>query len=161
MRTKTLALAVLCLAGCLPTSSRQAAAPKPDFSGSWTFDPERSSLQMAAPDASTFVIEHREPHWRVTRTHVYGDRSDTLTLELTTDGETVTETLRGWEVDSRMHWDDGTLVFESTMSRGSQATVVVVRYRLEDGGRKFIAEEHVESGQEIHDNLWVFGRSTP
>jgi hypothetical protein len=30
---------------------------------------------------------------------------------------------------------------------------------LEDDGQTFIAEEHMESEQESHDNHWVFTRS--
>lgn len=82
-------------------------------------------------------------------------------MELTTDGEPMTFSRGGWEVQRRLHWEDEVLVLESTMSRAGQETRVVVRYRVEDGGRTFIAEEHLEREQESHDNLWVFERSTP
>lgn len=161
MRAKTLALTVVCLAGCLVAHGQQTPSPKPDFSGTWKFDPERSSLQITPPDASTFVIEHDDPHWRLERTHVFGGKSDTLTLELTTDGGLVTSTIDGWQRRARMHWEDRTLVLDSMTSRGEQVTTVVVRYKLEDDGRTFIAEEHLERGRESHDNLWVFEKSTP
>jgi len=161
MRAKVLALAIVCLAGCLAARAQQTPAPKPDFSGTWKFDPERSSLQITSPDASTFIIEHQEPHWRLERTHVYGGSSDTLNLELTTDGKPATRTIQGWTIQSRMHWEDGTLVLDSTTSREGQVTTVVVRYRLEDGGRTFVAEEHLEREQGTHDNLWVFEKSEP
>lgn len=157
MRTKVLALAAVCLAACM-ASLAETPEPKPDFSGTWEFSPERSSLEMRSPDASTFIIEHEDPRWRLERTHVFGDRSDTLTLELTTDGEPTTFTLHGWQVESRLHWEDQGLVFESTMSREGRVTTVTVRYRLEDDGRTFVAEEHMESEERTHDNYWVFDR---
>jgi hypothetical protein len=161
MRVNPPALAVACLAVALSALGQQAPEPKPDFSGTWQLDLERSSLQIRSPDASTFVIDHDDPHWHLERTHVWGDRSDTLTLELTTDGELRAETIEGWEVRSRMHWEEETLVFNTKMSRGEQRTRVVVRYRLEDEGATFIAEEHLDRGQESHDNYWVFSRAAP
>ena len=161
MRARIPALVIVCLAVALAARSQETPAPRPDFSGTWKLDLERSSLQIEAPDASTFVIDHRDPHWRLERTHVFGGRSDTLSMELTTDGEPMTFSRGGWEVRRRLHWEDAVLVLESTMSRDGRETRVVVRYRVEDGGRTFIAEEHLESGQETHDNLWVFERSTP
>ena len=161
MRTKVLVLAAVCFAACLAARGLETPLPKPDFSGTWKFDPERSSLQMQSPDASTFIIEHRDPSWRLERTHVFGERSDTLTLELTTDGEPTTFTLHGWEVESRLRWEDSSLVFHSTMRREGRLTTVEVRYRLEDDGRTFVAEEHMESEETTHDNLWVFEKAAP
>src|SRR5262249_47325453 len=62
---------------------------KPDFTGIWKFNRSRSSLQIPAPDSTTFVIEHREPRFHLSRTHVVGGHRDTLSLELTTDGALV------------------------------------------------------------------------
>ena len=45
---------------------------KPDFTGTWEFNPSRSSLQNPAPESSTFGIEHREPYFYLERTHVFG-----------------------------------------------------------------------------------------
>lgn len=159
MQTKTLALAIVCLAGCLAARGQQTPTSKPDFSGTWAFDPDRSSLQIASPDSSTFVIEHREPHWRLERTHVFGGSSDTFTLELTTDGKPVTFTHRGFEVHARLYWDGETLVFDSTLSHEGHVATNVVRYKLADGGRTFIAEERMQSEQETHDNFWFFEKS--
>lgn len=159
MDTKILAVTVLCLASFLAASAELAPQPKPDFSGTWEFVPERSSLQITPPDATTIVIEHSEPLWRFTRTHVFGDESETLTFELTTDGKPTTQTIQGWDVRSRIRWEGETLVFESTMSLEGQAAKVVVRYRLEDDGRTLTGEHHTEGEQETHDNLWVFEKS--
>jgi hypothetical protein len=52
---------------------------KPNFSGTWRFNPAKSALQISPPDATVFVIEHREPALRVARTHITGGKSDTFT----------------------------------------------------------------------------------
>lgn len=50
--------------------------PKPDFSGTWRLDHDTSAFQVAAPDDSVFVIEHREPELHMERTHIAGERRD-------------------------------------------------------------------------------------
>lgn len=82
----------------------------PDFSGTWTLHLERSRLEIEKPTTTVFVIEHRDPALRVTRTHVYGDVSDTLTFELTTDGRSSTFRHRGIEADMRARWKGDELV---------------------------------------------------
>lgn len=60
--------------------------PKPNFTGTWKFNPANSVLQIPAPDATVFVIDHREPVLRISRTHIVGEKQDTFSLDLTTDG---------------------------------------------------------------------------
>ena len=128
----------------------------PDFSGIWEFDPKRSSLQIESPESSIFVIEHREPHWRLERTHVFGGSEDTFTMELTTDGKPVVLNHCGWEFHARLYWDGETLVLDSKFTRDGELVTNVVRYTLADNGRTFIAEERLRGEQHSHDNRWVF-----
>ena len=58
----------------------------PDFSGTWAFNAATSRLQIPAPDSSEFAIEHRDPHFRLTRTLVMQGQRDTFSINLTTDG---------------------------------------------------------------------------
>lgn len=52
------------------------SAARPDFTGTWRFNPARSVLQIAAPDATIFVVDHREPTLRISQTHIVGDKQD-------------------------------------------------------------------------------------
>ena len=154
-------------AGCLATGGQQTPAPqgaqqqagsKPDFSGTWVFQPDRSSLESRVPDSSIFTIDHQDPHWHIERTHVFGGREDTLGFELLTDGVPVVREIRGVELHMRLHWEEDTLVFESSYTQDGEETNVVVRYRLADEGRTFIAEERMEEKGDSHRNTWVFER---
>ena len=152
-------LAALCLAGCRTTPSRQGPpVTKPDFSGTWVFQPDRSSLEIPPPESSIFAIEHREPQWRLERTHVFDGLEDTVVIELVTDGEPTVRDVRGLEVHSRLYWEGEVLVFDSTYTRDGAEATNVVRYRLADEGRTFIAEERMESALYSHRNTWVFER---
>ncbi|MCP4545588.1 MAG: hypothetical protein GY835_03850, partial [bacterium] len=50
------------------------------------------------------------------------------------------------------------LVFEASYTRGGKEVTNVVRYRLTEEGRTFIAEERMESEQGSHLNIWVLER---
>src|SRR5262245_58544761 len=114
---------------------------KPDFTGSWNLDRSRSSLQIPAPDSTTFVIEHREPYFRLSRTHIVGGKSDTFSIELTTDGKQVVCNQDGLEIQARLYWEDDTLMLASELVREGIRATNVVRYRLAKAGQVFIAEE--------------------
>src|SRR5262245_13311903 len=120
---------------------------KPDFTGIWRFNRGRSSLQIPAPDSTTFVIEHREPRFHPSRTHAVGGTSDTFSIELTTDGEPVTCNHVGLEIQARLRWEGETLVFDSELVREGTRAANVVRYRLADAGQSFVAEERFRSEQ--------------
>src|SRR5262249_34009660 len=115
---------------------------KPDFTGTWKFSPSKSSLQIPAPDSTTFVIEHREPRFHLSRTHIVGGNSDTFSIDLTTDGEEVVRNQGDLEVRARVYWEGETLAFDSRLARGDEQATNVVRYSLANQGQAFIAEEH-------------------
>ena len=131
---------------------------KPDFSGTWTFNPEKSRLQITAPDASLFVVDHRDPMLRISRTHYNHDKQDTFTLDLTTDGTDVI--VERGDVRLRCHarWDGETLVFDTWMEqRGAEATNIV-RYALSRDGKTLTADEQFRSHSLNYDNVWTLDR---
>ena len=103
-------------------------------------------------------MEHREPALRITRTHISGERRDTFSLDLTTDGrETVLD--RGeLRIHARVTWDGDTLVFDTRLVRSGEEASNVVRYSLSDEGKTFVAEERFRSASTRYDNLWVLDR---
>src|SRR5262245_42944989 len=131
---------------------------KPDFTGTWKFNRGRSSLQIPAPDSTTFVIEHREPRFHLRRTHVVGRNSDTFSIDLTTDGAELLCRHGDLAIQARLRWEGETLVFDSELVREGMRATNVVRYRLADAGRTFVAEERLRSEQQSHENTWVFDR---
>lgn len=131
---------------------------KPDFTGTWKFNAERSSLQIPAPDSTTFMVEHREPHFRMSRTHVVGGSSDTFSIELVTDGSEVVQDRGDLQICARLYWEGETLVFESILTRDEGQATNVVRYSLAEHGETFVAEERFSSERQSYENLWVLDR---
>ena len=131
---------------------------RPDLSGTWKLNRRESRLEIPMPDSTVFVIEHREPHFRLERTHVVGEANDVFCIELTTDGRSVHAAHRGINIVSRAFWDGDVLVFDSAMTAGNQTGTNIVRYELGEGGNVFIAVEKVDMGGHAHTNRWVFDR---
>jgi hypothetical protein len=135
--------------------------PRPNFTGTWVFDPAKSHLEIPPPERSVFVIEHSEPRFRLDRTHQAQGTSDTLRIELTTDGTPVVQTVRGLEIRSTLRWEGSTLLIVSTFpAEGDQASNTV-RYRLEAEGQVLVAEERLQSGRLSYENRWVFDKAPP
>lgn len=113
---------------------------------------------MAVPDKVVFTIKHREPSFRLERTLVFGDRSDTFELDLTVgaDGEPFTRgdaTLR-----PSLRWDGDRLVFLTRILRGEEEATNLVRYGLEEDGTILVADESFRSTTQSYDNRWLFER---
>jgi GNAT superfamily N-acetyltransferase len=132
---------------------------KPDFTGTWRFNPARSALQIEAPLSTRFTIEHREPRLRIVRTHRHpGGGRDTIGLDLFSDGRETSVDRGDFHLRSRAWWEGDTLVFDSTMLRAGMEASNVVRYTLAADGRSFTAAERFRSRELSYDNTWVLER---
>jgi hypothetical protein len=131
---------------------------RPDFSGRWQFNPGKSLLEIPSPDSTIFVIEHDEPRFHLTRTHVHGGKSDTFSIELTTDGEIVEFNHAGLVVRASLQWEGMALMFDSTLDRNGEQATNIVRYELSDDNQILLAHEWFRSKSLNYDNRWVFDR---
>jgi hypothetical protein len=131
---------------------------KPDFTGTWKFNPNRSLLQIPAPESTVFVIEHNEPYFRLERTHVFDGKSDTFSIDLTTNGEAVALASAGFEIQASLRWEGDALLFDSRLERQREHATNLVRYRLSDDGQTFTAEERFRGSQYSYENKWVFDK---
>lgn len=123
------------------------APTRPDFSGTWLFDAARSTLQVPAPDSLIFVIDHRDPLFRMSNTHYTGADSTTFAIDLTTDSAEVEHSTADVQLRSRSYWDGDVVVFTATFPVQGGEVSNITRYTLADGGRGLIANEHLEMGQ--------------
>ena len=132
---------------------------RPNFTGKWKFNAQRSRLQIPSPTDSRFEIEHHEPDFHLTRTLVFGDKGNTVSLDFTTDGRETTKDLGG-DVQARIraYWEGSVLVVDSMVTAPGTTGTNLVRYSLEDEGRTFVATESFRSALHNYDNVWVFDR---
>ena len=131
---------------------------KPDFTGTWKFNRVKSTLQIPAPDETVFVVDHREPSLRISRTHTIGEKRDTFSLDLTTQGHEVSTTRGDVELHAQAYWDRDTLVFETRLVRAGEEGTNVVRYTRSANGLSFVAEERYRSASLSYDNIWIMDK---
>jgi len=131
---------------------------KPNFSGTWNFNPEKSKLQIPAPTSSTFRIDHREPEFHLSRTHVFEGKSDTWGVDLTTDGKEVIQESDGQTIHICLTWEGNDLIFDSKIVMKDREATNVVRYHLSEDGKIFTATERFRGPLLKYDNVWVFDK---
>ena len=156
-------LRILFVSLVLATGTAAAAGEKPDFSGTWVFNAQKSRLQVPARlESAVFTIDHREPVFRFSRVFVVRDREDSLSYELTTDGLEKVEKQSDRTITSRLYWDGEVLVLQNriVLLDGREATNTV-RYRLLKNLQTLVAEEEFRGPIRRHDNLWVADRKAP
>lgn len=147
---------LLCLSFLLVVLLKAQTPPKPDFSGVWKLNLQRSSLQSQAPTLSTCRIEHKEPQFHLERTHIYGEKGDAVIIDLTTDSKEVYRKEANLESWTRLYWEGNTLVLSQKLKLNGKDGTNLVRYSLADNGRTFIAVERMRTPKFDHYNYWVF-----
>lgn len=131
---------------------------KPDFSGVWKFNPQKSKLQIPAPASGVFRIDHKEPAFHLSRTFMSDGKEDTWGIDLTTDGKEVVQQGKAETVRARLTWDGNDLVFDSKIILKDREASNVVRYHLSEDGKTFTATEIFRGPRLKYDNVWVFDK---
>ena len=158
MKYKVYLLFLLTFGYALSGGGMETNAIKPDFSGTWKLDVNKSSLQTPLPKSMIFVIDHREPIWVLERTLVNDVGENVLKIELTTDGKQVVRDFDNFKSKSRLYWENVTLIFDSEVIFSNETGSNVVRYSLTDNGKTFLAEETFKSKSHSHFNQYVFNK---
>ena len=113
------------------------AADKPDFSGNWKMDVDKSVFPppMPAPTTMTRKIDHKDPDLSVieARTGPQGDMN--TTVKYSTDGKETTNSLMGNDVKSKAVWEGKTLVITSAANFGGTDIKLTDKWTLAEDGK--------------------------
>lgn len=157
---KTLLATLLLLVSMGAMAQGQATQSKPNYSGMWVFNAQKSSLKMAAPASLTLQVQQTDPQIQMVRTQSYGEQSDTWKLDIVADGQKeVVQTSPLYTATIRMYWEGNSLVLDQkiTAGDGTKATDIVT-YSLVDGGNTLEAVENqkTEGMKKPLMNKWVY-----
>jgi len=141
------------------TGNEANAGLRPNYSGRWQFDATASALQIEAPDAVTFVVDHHEPVFRLERSLTFGDKTDTFAIVLTVDAENPPFSRGDATLYASLRWDGDELEFLTRIVRGNAEATNSVRYRLEEEGALLVAAESFRSRDLDYDNRWVLRKA--
>jgi hypothetical protein len=138
---KTLMSTLLVIAAA---TTMAMAADKPDFSGNWKADLEKSTFgPQGPPSSATSKITHKDPDLTVEST----TNDQTQTFKYTTDGKETTNSFMGNDMKSKAVWEGKTLVVTSTMDMGGAAVKLVGKYSLSDDGKTLTQALNISTPQ--------------
>lgn len=127
---KTYCLAVLLVAPVL------LAAGKPDFSGEWKMNAEKSNFgPLPAPASMVRQIEHAEPRLRVVTTQSGPKGEVRSEFNYAVDGKEHVNRSAGGEVRSVLRWDGDVLEVNSNRQVGGATIKTLDRWTLSEDGR--------------------------
>ena len=156
------ALLGLALVAGLVVGMSAAAQERPNFTGDWTLDLEKSQLHedFRALERGVVRIEHREPAFTFRRTFFVKGQPREASYDATTDGrEHRSVGPNGGVTVATMHWEQVALVIHQRISDPKAGQLDnKVRYELIDHGRTLRATEDFEGAGRSHHNVWIFRR---
>ena len=144
----------------LAAASVAALADKPDFSGDWTLNADKSNLgPMPAPQSMTRKIDHKDPALTMTQATVGGPQGDqTMTLKATTDGKETTNEMMGTPAKTTAKWDGNALAISLSVDFGGTEIKLMEKWTLDDGGKTLTDNTHIVAPQGEFDMVYVFNK---
>jgi hypothetical protein len=146
--------------GCMLTFIPHIQAQqKPDFSGEWILNKDKSHLELKILkklEKAMAKIEHRDPVFKLSRVFIIEGEDNSLTLELISDGIEKSSQEGNQTHHSRLYWEGKMLVFVTRIVAPQGEATNTVRYQLLENGRILKAEEKFRGPRLEYDNVWVF-----
>jgi hypothetical protein len=110
------------------------AGDKPDFSGRWKLDLDKSSFGAMPPPATMIrTVDQKGPTIEIDNALTGPDMS--LTFQYSTDGKETTNTFMGSDFKSKANWDGKMLVIRNYLPDGQLASTN--KWTLSDDGKTF------------------------
>ena len=150
---KTLMKAVFTIAAF---ASLGIAADKPNFTGSWKLDPDKSTFGPIPPPSSmTRKIDHTDPALNLTEDRSGPQGDQTLVFKYSTDGKETTNELMGNPVKATAVWDGGSLVINMKADFGGNEIKLTDKWTLSDDGKTLTDAQHIAAPQGEIDITYV------
>lgn len=156
-----LTIVSLLLLGSAIAVCAQTPAAKPNLSGTWVFDAHKSKLVVPPPTSMTLEIKQEDPQISFARTQVYGDQSFNWKLKATIDdAKPVQQDESGYVMNSRVFWQQNTLVLDQKISAsdGTKVSDTVTYSLLPDGTLQAYESQTTVGGKGANNNRWIYNR---
>lgn len=147
------AVMALALATALPVSS--AAQDKPNFSGTWVLQTDKSDFGMIpGPTSRTDIIDHQEPKFTIQRTAATAEGENKLDLAYAVDGKPWKNQAGSQEVSSTLHWEGQELVVVSEVDTPQGLATLTDRWSLSADGKTLTQTRTISiQGQELKQTM--------
>src|SRR4051812_36014992 len=128
-------------------------AQKPNYSGTWVLNFEKSKLehQPQGLTSTVFVIKQDGDIFRLTRYHIFGDKKKKISFKMTADGKT-----RSVKILFKGKLEKKENSLQATIWRKNFSNTV--NYKFGNNQNEFIADEVFIGKPQDHHSIWVFER---
>jgi len=132
------------------------AADKPDLSGDWKMDVDKSQFGPIPPYTSmTCKIDHKDPDLTIVQTSSGAQGDQVLNLKYSTDGKETTNSLMGNDAKSKAAWEGKTLVVNSNLDAGGATIKFISKYSLSDDGKTLTQGLNISAPQGEFEMTYV------
>lgn len=124
------------------------AADKPNFSGNWKLNAEKSDFgPMPKPAKIDYVLTHKDPELKVKSTAVTQAGEVINEVKILTDGTEFTNELHGQQIKGTAKWEGQILVVTQKATMQGTEIVVVTRWTLAEDGKSLTQEVSISTPQ--------------
>lgn len=118
------------------------AAGKPDFSGTWKMDAEKSDLGGAPEqEALVYTVEHKDPKLKIV---ISSKNRPGEERNFTIGGDDVNKSSHG-EMRSKSHWDGAVLVFDTKGKYDGYEVQMLEKWSLSVDGKVMTITREISS----------------
>lgn len=134
-----------------------SSGPHPNFSGVWKLIVAKSDFGvLPAPESRVDTIEHSEPALKLSRNENGPEGKRDYTLNMTTDGKAVVNSLGGNDATITSVWEGGTLVSTFKLKFQDQDVTIKRSSMLSDDGKTLTANSHLVSAMGELDQKEIY-----
>ena len=155
MNRRTLASAiggVLLLA-----SSTLLAADKPNFTGEWKLNIDKSTFgPMPPPTSQTMKIEHADPNVVAITEQDGADGKTTITVKYKTDGTETANEIRGQQAKSTGKWDGDSLTVTTKLDFQGMEIILNNAMKLSTDGKTMNAATKIVTPQGEFETAYLY-----
>ena len=124
------------------------AADKPNFSGNWKLNIEKSDFgPMPKPEKAEYAITHKDPELNIKSSAVTQMGQVNNEVNVKTDGKEFINTINGQEIKGIANWDGKTLEVEQKLDIQGSEIKIVQRWTLSEDGKSLTQDNTITAPQ--------------
>jgi hypothetical protein len=148
---------LLIVLGC--AAALALAQPKPDFTGTWALNVEKSNFdRQPAPQAMTDKIDHKDPTLTINSTRSGEQGSGEFTLKYVTDGSEGSNDVMGNPLKYTAKFDGEILVITTWGSFGPNEIKLIDKWSLSPEKNMLTIRRHYEGRGGPQDQVLIMDR---
>lgn len=133
------------------------AAGKPDFSGEWKLNVDKSDFgPMPPPTSQVQKIDHKDPVIKINTAQSGAEGDVVMDAAYTTDGKESKNNIRGAEAKSVAKWDGDALLIDTKLDFQGMEITLKMSMKMSEDGKSINSKTKIMTPQGDFDLASVF-----